>query len=37
MGESIHNVKKITEDLAVTRMEIGLEVNSDETNYMVMS
>jgi hypothetical protein len=29
-------MKKITEDLVVAIKEIGLEVNADETKYMVM-
>ena len=34
---SIHTIKKNTEALAVANKENGLEVNSDNTKYMVMS
>jgi len=37
MGERICTVKKIMEDSVVTNKQIGLGVNADETNYMVMS
>ena len=30
-------IKEKTEALVVTSKEIGLEVNADKTNYMVMS
>jgi hypothetical protein len=35
--EIIHAVKKNTEALVAATKEIGLEVNEDETKYMVMS
>jgi hypothetical protein len=34
---SIRTTKKNVEALAVASKEIGLEVNADETKYMVMS
>jgi hypothetical protein len=37
MGANIHTMKKMREDLVVTCKEIGLEVNADETKYVVMS
>jgi hypothetical protein len=37
LGESIHTVRKNTEALVVTSMEIGLERNAKKTKYMVMS
>jgi hypothetical protein len=37
LGGSIHTVKKTTEALSVASKEIGLEVNADKTQYMVMS
>jgi hypothetical protein len=37
LGGSIHTVKKNAEALVVATKEIGLEVNADKTNYMVMS
>jgi hypothetical protein len=37
MGANIHTMKKIIEDLVVTSKENGLEVNADETKYMVIS
>ena len=37
MGGSIHTVKEKAEALVVATKEIGLEVNADKTNYMVMS
>jgi hypothetical protein len=36
LGESAHTIKKNTEVLVAASMEIGLEVNADETNYTVM-
>jgi hypothetical protein len=37
LGESIHNIKKNTDSLAVASKEIGLEVNADKTKYTDMS
>ena len=37
LGGSVHTIKKNAEALLVARKETGLEVNADETNYMVMS
>jgi hypothetical protein len=37
LGGSVCTLKKNTETLLVSRKEIGLELNADETNYMVMS
>jgi hypothetical protein len=37
LGESVHAVKKNTEALVAATKEIGLEVNADQTKYMVMS
>ena len=37
LGESVHTLKKNTETLLVSSKEIGIEVNADETNYLVMS
>jgi hypothetical protein len=37
MGGSKHTVKKNTEALVVASKETGLEVNANETKYMVMS
>jgi hypothetical protein len=36
-GRSVHTVKENPEDLVVGSKETGLEVNADETKYMVMS
>jgi len=36
LGRIVHTVKEKTEDLAVASTEIGLEVNADKTNCMVM-
>ena len=36
LGGSVHTVKK-AEALVVATKEIGLEVNADKTEYMVMS
>jgi hypothetical protein len=37
LGRSIHTVQKNTEALVVTSKKNGLEVNADETKYMVLS
>jgi hypothetical protein len=37
LGRSVHTVKENAEDLIVACKEIGLEVYSDETKYIVMS
>ena len=37
LGGSIHTVKENVEALVVATKEIGLEVNTDKTKYMVMS
>jgi hypothetical protein len=37
LGGSTHSIKKNAEDLVVASEEIGLEVNAEETKYMVMS
>jgi hypothetical protein len=37
LGGSIHTVKENTKALVVSSKEIGLEVNADTTEYMVMS
>ena len=37
LGGSVHTIKKKSESLLVASKEIGLEVNSDKTKYMVMS
>ena len=37
MGGSVHTVKGNAEALVFTTKEIGLEVNSDKSKYMVMS
>jgi len=34
---SIHAIKENTESLIVASKEIGLEINTDTTKYMVMS
>jgi hypothetical protein len=36
-GGSIHTVRKNTEALVIASYEIGLEVNAEETKFMVMS
>jgi hypothetical protein len=36
LGESIHSIKKNAEGLMIGSKEIGLEVNSEKTKYMVM-
>ena len=37
LGGSVHTIKEKAEALVVASKEIGLEVNADKTNYMVMS
>jgi hypothetical protein len=37
LGGSVHTVRKNAEALVVATKEIGLEVNTDKTKYMVMS
>jgi len=37
LGGSVHTVKENAVALVVASMEIGLEVNADKTQYMVMS
>jgi hypothetical protein len=37
LGRSIYPIKKNREAIVVASKEIGLEVNADKTNYMVMS
>ena len=37
MGGNVHTTKENTEALLIASKEIGLEVNADETKYMVMS
>ena len=37
LGRSVRNIEKNTEALLVASKEIGLEVNADKTEYMVMS
>jgi hypothetical protein len=37
LGGSVHTVKENAEALVVATKEIGLDVNADETKYMVMS
>jgi len=36
-GGSVHTIKKKMEFLVVDSKEVGLEINADETKYMVMS
>jgi hypothetical protein len=36
-GGSVHRIRKNAEDLAISTKETGLEVNAEETKYMVMS
>jgi hypothetical protein len=37
LGGSIHTIRKNTEALLIASKEIGLEVNAEKTEYMVMS
>jgi len=37
LGGSVHTIKKNTDALVVASKENGLEVNTDKTNYMVIS
>jgi hypothetical protein len=37
LGGSIHSTRKITGALVVASKKIGLEVNADNTKYIVMS
>ena len=37
LGGSVHTIKENTESVFVASSEIGLEVNADETMYMVVS
>ena len=37
LGGGIHTIKENTEALVVASKEIGIEVNADNTKYMVMS
>jgi len=37
LGGSLHPIKENTEALVVASKEIGLEVNADNTKYMVIS
>ena len=37
MGGSIHTIRKNTEALVIASKEIGLKVNAEKTEYMVMS
>ena len=37
LGGSLHTIKKNAEALVVASKEIGLEVNADKTENMVMS
>jgi len=37
VGGSVHTVEENAEALVVATKEIGLEVNADKTNYMIMS
>ena len=37
LGGSVHTVKKNAEALVAATKEIGLEVNADKTEYMIMS
>ena len=37
VGGSVHTIKENAEALVLTNKENGLEVNADETKYIVMS
>jgi hypothetical protein len=37
LGGSMHTARKNTEALVLASKEVGLEVNSEKTTYMVMS
>jgi len=37
LGRSVYTIKKSTEALILASKQIGLEVNTDKTKYMVMS
>ena len=37
MDGSVHTIQRTTEALVDASKEVGLEVNADKTNYMVMS
>jgi hypothetical protein len=37
LGENVDTTQKITEALLDAGKEVGLEVNSEKTNYMLMS
>jgi hypothetical protein len=37
LGGSLHTIKKNREAFVVVSMEIGIEINADETKYMIMS
>ena len=37
LGRSIHTIKKNAQSLEVARKEMGLEINADETKYMIVS
>jgi hypothetical protein len=37
LGGSVHNLNKNVETLVIVVKEIGLDLNTDKTRYMVMS
>jgi hypothetical protein len=37
LGGSIHTIRKNTESLIIASKEIGLEVNTEKTEYVIMS